>query len=685
MFMVLMSSLLIFSNNSSAKTITVKNQEEVDDVINNLTEDTTIKFRLRLSEDEINIELDSPYVVTVDGENKQLQTFIKVNLKGESKMEFKNMLFDGNLSSEYRDLGVNLYYYNSNANVVVKDSVFKNIKDQRAAPLTADNDGGKLLVSNVLMENNETEYSGGISGGEGAPEITVENSTFITKRDVFQFAKAIFISDTENDIKIKNSKFIQKEKGNDQEDTISSAIVISGLYNGASLTIDSSIFDGYNRKVDRNSTRFEDESSGSVISISGYDYSSKILVENSTFSNNRSEGGASVIGIVAQNDEEANSDVNISNSTFYNNESVQMSKVKPVGTILLNGEDELEKGKYIGNNNTFYKNKYNNDGVLIKRKGSLLNAINAPKAIELKNELFVGNFEENDDRYANIYINSQLDLTQMKSLGFDNGAVFPENEQDVYGKYPVTLIENSSKVKAGRIEDAEVIKTIPIAPIIKGNDGKLITGLANEYGGKILKKDQRGFTRKGQHDSGAVEISSVVYDASGGNFTLPKLTKYDGKTYYEGEKPKQYAKVLTPGSKTTIIDGMKVLKPKKEGLQFKGWTTKKNGKIPDTKYSSGKQHIIDDQLILYAVWGEKKYSVLYHGNGKTIGSVPTQKQVALNTNITVKNIGKTKRKGYTFTGWSLKASSKKADPKLVPGKKCKIIGNTKIYAIWKRK
>ncbi|GEK34364.1 InlB B-repeat-containing protein [Kurthia sibirica] len=74
----------------------------------------------------------------------------------------------------------------------------------------------------------------------------------------------------------------------------------------------------------------------------------------------------------------------------------------------------------------------------------------------------------------------------------------------------------------------------------------------------------------------------------------------------------------------------------------------------------------------------------YYGNGNTTGIEPMQKAVNQNTSITVKKQGTLKKKGYKFAGWASKATARKADNKLAPGKKIVATKKIQLYAVWKR-
>lgn len=263
--------------------------------------------------------------------------------------------------------------------------------------------------------------------------------------------------------------------------------------------------------------------------------------------------------------------------------------------------------------------------------------------------------------------------------------------EEAYGKLPVKFGENKGKIKAGYDGDEAVIPTVPIVPKFNVYDEEALKiGIANMTGDKANgpSKDQRGYTRDGVGDVGAVEISSTLYDANGGNFSLTPLTEYDGTKYYEGATPDQYASVRTPSYTEKIIDGKATLKATKDGVEFLGWSTDKNATKPDAAFNAGTNHVVEDQLVLFAVWGKKEVpkplTVKYYGNGNTSGVAPTQKAVKNGTEITLKNQYTLKRKGYKFVGWSLKATINKDKDVLKSGTKYVISKNKKFYAVWKR-
>lgn len=413
-----------------------------------------------------------------------------------------------------------------------------------------------------------------------------------------------------------------------------------------------------------------------------------LAISGTTFSQNKGSGGGGAI--VIHESEPAAANMELENNTFFKNSSRSDFDLANGGAILVYNANESEEesittNKLNSKNNTIFENKIIRDSMLEipeDVKGGAIGMKGNFMKHEFMNDLLVGNNVENNENPSKLFSNIYLPSTKFKesnSLGFDNGTETKDTVAQAYGKYPVVLAENGSTVKAGSKEDATVIPTIMIAPKLNGT-----VGTANMTGGKGTKVDQRGHTRKGKPDIGAVEISSIVYDSNGGDFSLPELTKYDGKTYYEGANAEQYAKVGAPDVAFTIIDGKKVLKPTKANYEFIGWTDVKTDKFAKVKYNTGKKVMVDDQTVLYAVWKKKTYSLKYFNNGKTTGTIPTQKNVVPNGSVTIKSQGKLKRKGYKFSGWSTKPSAKKGEVAYAPGKKLKLVKNTKLYAIWKR-
>ena len=117
--------------------------------------------------------------------------------------------------------------------------------------------------------------------------------------------------------------------------------------------------------------------------------------------------------------------------------------------------------------------------------------------------------------------------------------------------------------------------------------------------------------------------------------------------------------------------------PVRQGYEFIGWATSENTDV--VAYSSGADYVIDEDVVLYALWKEA-YTISYNANGglnapdlqiKTEGET-----LELSNNIPV-------RTGYDFLGWS--KSSTATEPDYLAGDEYTEEGDTTLYAVWQLK
>lgn len=664
--------------------------DELWDTMENITEDTTIKIDKNYDSDgqnSIYVYLETEFNVTLDVNNVNFIGDSTVVDDGEGDFIIKNALIDGtDHASEDKSPVFRLKSENPKGKMILRDSVFKNNKKLLDGVLSVSGEWGSLIeIENILAENNKGETNAGVSVNQSTTSLSIRNSTF-KNNETTSGGAAIHNEYGFKNMEISNSKFINNLSNLAEGSSNEGAGAIyteEGLEKSNMIIKDSYFHDNSAKTV----TDTHLPSSG-AITFGRFKEKDSLAISGTTFSQNKGSGGGGAI--VIHESEPAAANMELENNTFFKNSSRSDFDLANGGAILVYNANESEEesittNKLNSKNNTIFDNKIIRDNMLEipeDVKGGAIGMKGNFMKHEFMNDLLVGNNVENNENPSKLFSNIYLPSTKFKesnSLGFDNGTETKDTVAQAYGKYPVVLAENGSTVKAGSKEDATVIPTIMIAPRLNGT-----VGTANMTGGKGTKVDQRGHTRKGKPDIGAVEISSIVYDSNGGNFSLPELTKYDGKTYYEGANADQYAKVGAPDVAFTIIDGKKVLKPTKANYEFIGWTDEKTDKFAKVKYNTGKKVMVDDQTVLYAVWKKKTYSLKYFNNGKTTGTIPTQKNVVPNGSVTIKSQGKLKRKGYKFSGWSTKPSAKKGEAAYAPGKKLKLVKNTKLYAIWKR-
>lgn len=683
---------LSLSTDSSAKTVSSISElndylegKENESVKVTLSSDFKSEFDYLMIHNNVKVE--------IDGDHHKFDEEFRVNSWGSGDLVFKNFNFVDN--GEYGgDVFFGIQVQDSGEGTVTVDSfTFKNIENEMHAPLWDEADNNNLIVTNSIFENNSSYYGGGIQAQSTDGTTLIKNSSFLNNTSLGEGGGAYSGLESTKGITVENSSFINNsytgtmidDMGETYKARYSGAIEMNLLAPDEAITIKDSYFAN---NTSQSEDLYDLPTSGGI-SIHRIHEKSEVNITGTTFANNSGEGGG---GAILVNPESSRlGKVKLENNTFTGNHSLSKDDDHySGGAVLLRREDNFLNGPdthevLLSKNNTFYNNYMERSTQVIPfqvvKAGALsVDQINGTH--NTTNDLMVGNYLQNnqtiDKLYENVMITNGFKEAQ-DSIGYDNGEAETITKEMVYGKYPIELGENKGKIKAGALSMQEIIPTLPIVP--KMNEQ---LGLANLNVSEAPELDQRGYKRSGKNDNGAIEISSVVYDANKGNFTLNELTKYAGKTYYEGKNPKQYAKVDIPSSEYTIIDGKKVLKPVRAGYTFLGWSSKKNPSVVEQKVSAGSKHKVDDQLVLYAVWKEIKYSLKYYNNGKTTGVIPTQKEVKPETTVTVKNPTKMKRKGYKFIGWSPKANATKADANYKVGKKFKLMKNIKLYAIWKR-
>ena len=392
---------------------------------------------------------------------------------------------------------------------------------------------------------------------------------------------------------------------------------------------------------------------GAIYIFDGQGDNAEISIDKTTFKNNLAydDGGA----ILIQGKGGTKFKTTITNCTFYGNIAYGTTGANKSG-----GAIQFFRG---GNSNTmtnvitsstFVGNISGNKRTTLPQLGGAVGLSGGTTAAPLtrNNCLFIGNsvYGSNGQinyasNYKDVSNNSTTQAGTFNVINVDKGLdkdASSKKMKEILGVETPELADNSSPVFAG-VED-EVVQTIMIKP---GNIAD------NTYTGTVVApdKDQRGFKR--YKDQGAVEISSVKYDANGGSFELSPLTTYDGTEYYEphtedGEFKDKIITYYTVGANegdTKVVDGgdakLKAVHP--DGKVFKGWSTDEDATDPDPIYTVGENlTYADDNLTLFAVWGEDDpliYKVTYEPNGgsgtaKVIDSENDGTHKVLNYNAT---------------------------------------------------
>ena len=184
-------------------------------------------------------------------------------------------------------------------------------------------------------------------------------------------------------------------------------------------------------------------------------------------------------------------------------------------------------------------------------------------------------------------------------------------------------------------------------------------------------------------DAGDPVDTKVSIDLKDGNRSAE--VKYWTVTFdYKDNKTDSLEKIILNDSSVT-----KPASPTRVGYDFEGWyTSADNGSTLSKKWNFSLDNVTENTT-LYAKWKAIEYTVKYHDNGSTSGTVPSDYTLKINDNINVDiNDGNLAKSGYIFRGWNYTPNASLALPLKTPLAKDvieKYIGEDNIltlYAVW---
>lgn len=705
-FLFVFGSVLFFGSSASAKEVIVNNSEELEKAL--LDQDTQLLIKLSPNFKEApltTLNIDGNKKVHIIGNRKKYRGVIEVNISvlRLPKIIFSDFKFDGEGKNA---VGLKIKSIkNGEGYITINNSTFENSTDAII------NVAGRfddeyikeivLILDNVLINNNKSKKSGAINAN--LSEIRINSSTISNNiNSSASVGGGGITAQNVTIMSIQNTTFENNQLTGFSEGK-------RDIGGGAIYVLDSMDIPRFDHTYyysdtyfKGNHTNLKDNQHGGAIFYEqdpgemSLQNRSLISFYGITFDRNKSSGygGALALGGNYPNNF-SNVNSHFSTSVFFENESIITKDGDGGGGAIAEfSTTKTDQLAFVRRLNfiksTFVKNKTVGN-VENGNKAAIL--INSEKnqsdntLINFDSTLF--GFNTGDLNFNNINSNG-IKVNSENTFGIDNGQVIEDQSTSIFGKYPFKLQGNLSEEKVGYLSNRIVIPSIMIIPKFTNNNGEITKGFANE---RIKKEpdfldppfvDFREIQRGVYHSLGPIDTTSILYDANEGNFTLQEMKSFDGEEYYEGANPTQYAKLYLPGSSKAILSGISDLKVKKKGSVFIGWSTNRKAVIPNVKYAPGKITKLDKQLKLYAIWKDLKYNVSFYSNGKTNGSLAKTIHAKPNSEITIPKSVKIKRKGYIFSGWSLKPSSVKADSKLSPGKKIKVTKAMKIYAVWKK-
>lgn len=685
MFLFLFSFLIGFSNNAKAAPTEVNTVAELKNLVENATEDIEIKLGDSFPKDQdITLEMNHFNLVKIDGnkENLTLNSEFTINLRKyhdedmqQNLFEFENFHFDGQGKN---DVGFSFGRFddkvNHNANFIhIRHAIFENSTDSiitvKAPGVTQTR---SLYISTLDLEikNNKSNHAGAVFVDDHS-SFSIHNSNIFNNvnasDEIGGGAISLIGSGTSLDLqysRIENNKLTGTAKTGKE---LGGGAVYHEDFDSGSTTSFFNLFEG-------NETNLNESQNGGAIFIGKHlegSYSQKFPdIRGTTFYKNKASGEGGAVAIDVTN---ANSlRFTFSDSLFYENSSKKNGGAFSMySSKKISNYDDLEF-----KNVTFYKNSSGHT------KGGALSLRNLDYEMPIESSIFFENTGKKN--YENVVF-EESNVKSTLNLGIDNGTVSEVKTEDVFGKYPVPLTSNRGRFEVGAAIDSKPLPTISVIPRFTNDANEVTKGLADLYkypSNSLFSSDQRQ-TTSDFLTLGSVNNASILYDANEGNFNLPELKEFTGEEYYEGSKPKQYASLELPADFAFVKDGKEDLKVSRDGYEFKGWSTEKNGPIA-TDLQAGQVLVIQGQTKLYAVWQGKMYQTKYYGNGHTSGVAPKMTKSPFGENLKVKDANTLKRTGYSFIGWSEKATASKADPKYKPGADYKVKSKNNLYAVWQR-
>ncbi|MBN1186970.1 MAG: InlB B-repeat-containing protein [Bacteroidales bacterium] len=253
----------------------------------------------------------------------------------------------------------------------------------------------------------------------------------------------------------------------------------------------------------------------------------------------------------------------------------------------------------------------------------------------------------------------------------------PASEMVLYAKwtalptYTVTYNKNSADSGTVPVDSNPYYKGKEVT--VAGNPGKLSKSSAS-FSGWNTKGDGTGESYNAGAKFPMPDSAVMLYVKWTTNPTYSII--YHSTTSTGGNVPNTVTS--DSGTIVTISDSGSLYKT---GYSFVGWNTKEDG--------SGKAYKTGDKFTmgavgidLYAQWTKAQFTITYHGNGNTSGTIPQKTTHLYQTEITISGLGDLAKTGYSFVGWNIDSAGNGLDYQ--PGDKITIDKNVNLYARWSK-
>jgi uncharacterized repeat protein (TIGR02543 family) len=178
------------------------------------------------------------------------------------------------------------------------------------------------------------------------------------------------------------------------------------------------------------------------------------------------------------------------------------------------------------------------------------------------------------------------------------------------------------------------------------------------------------------------DATPIVITSSDAPLLEYTVTYNANATLTSGSAPTDSSSPYASGATVTVLGNAGSMV--RSGYTFSGWNTAANGS--GTSYSAGNTFTISQNTTLYAQWtASATYTVTYHDNGSTGGTVPVDSGTYANgaTVTVLANTGSLVKSGYAFAGWNTQADGNGISYAATGSAQFTMgSANVDLYAVW---
>ena len=286
-----------------------------------------------------------------------------------------------------------------------------------------------------------------------------------------------------------------------------------------------------------------------------------------------------------------------------------------------------------------------------------------------------------------VYHQAQTEVFEFQ-INMANTGVYPCGNGTVYGEYTITLHHPVLEVSYdGNGATSGTINRTKIISYNSAADLHNFTTFSLEKTGYV-RNDNAEWNTKRDGTGTPFDMSVSYYATDYKDFTDGTKFQTKSLTVYAQWRKNNYTITFhgngaTGGSMSNQVCDYGVgyyltaNAYTRTGYTFTGWNTAANGS--GVSYGNGQAVQDVGNITLYAQWRKNNYTITFHGNGATGGSMSNQVcDYGVGYYLTANAYTRT---GYTFTGWNTAANG--SGVSYGDGQAVQDIGDITLYAQWR--